>query len=416
MAFAGTSFADAEVAVPRVRAAGGVSILNCSNTGGIVMRGVVSDVRKVDVHGYAAIFKVTQALTGSAKLGETVPIAWEELSSKRAVRFEDGDQILACFTELPSYTIWQRRFPDRELRNRTVLVGARGEAFLRSPTPAVLHGLEHYLAVDRRLRRRGEASTYLVTVAVDPGAQGLGAEARKMLAKTEELAQKLPESAVLTLARAASDEAVPVEIRRAAIDLITNNRLMAARKAIEELAGTPGDVRRSALLASASLAGGFSESKISELLESSDPAARQAALDIVAEDRDTATALGREALTSFVQDESPAVRKSAGGLLVNIFPDDALNDLTKLFGDADKQVRVVAAEQAATLGDKAIEPLFEFASQSDGDAALTAVAALSLIGESAGQKLQELHHEHEEESVRALAGLALGKGPDPDPH
>ena len=105
----------AEVASAGTPAAGGVQLLEAMETATAVVVGRITDVERLDTHGYAAWLNLETIVGNPPEAideAQPVRIAWEELSRGRPPRFAPGDRILVCLEPLASASIWARRLPD----------------------------------------------------------------------------------------------------------------------------------------------------------------------------------------------------------------------------------------------------------------------------------------------------------------
>ena len=115
-------------------------------------------------------------------------------------------------------------------------------------------------------------------------------------------------------------------------------------------------------------------------------------------------------LRTVVRDDAdPTVRATAVTRLVALEGGAALADATRALGDPAPQVRQAAVRAAASLDPEAVEPLRDVALGNRPDAARAALAALSLMGDEGHVALAALALEHPDESMRALARLAIGQ-------
>ncbi|MCI0437211.1 MAG: HEAT repeat domain-containing protein, partial [Gemmatimonadetes bacterium] len=109
-------------------------------------------------------------------------------------------------------------------------------------------------------------------------------------------------------------------------------------------------------------------------------------------------------------DPAPAVRALAVERLLALGGASAVEDGLSALHDPDASVRGAAARALGSLGASAIPGLRRKVDSNDPDAARAAVVALHLTGSpEATAALAEIADSHRDESVRALAAIALGR-------
>ena len=184
----------------RPAAVGGVAILASAARAQAVVAGVVSEPASIDVHGWRAVLRVDHVLSGSLRLGDTVTIAWEELSAARQVRFADGERVLVVLDPLPTQSLWRKRFPTADRAHPVLVVASSGDAFLARPDGGTLDALGHYLAMTPDARN-GKPGVQRLAELVRGGHPAVAREALALLEGDPARADLLGADGAASLAR-----------------------------------------------------------------------------------------------------------------------------------------------------------------------------------------------------------------------
>lgn len=385
-------------------AAGGAPLLEATESARESLLGVVQEVERIDLHGYAASLRVERALTGAAEPGQTLRIAWEELSLRRPPRFRDGERVIVALETLPPGSLWSSRFPRRD----ALAVTAEGRAFLRAPDAATVEGLATYLALAPEMRRESAGADALARLAAsaDPAIAGAALE---RLAQVPGLPARLTDEGVRSYAALLGDDRRPLPLRVQALELTGTRRLAALRAEIEALA-TPGSALEAPALATlARLDSGLPHPLCEQLLEREDAAVRA----VVA--AHGGAGVSDERLVKLLRlDPAPEVRASAVRTLVARQGSGALETALPVLFDPDPAVRGAAAESIAGLGEAAVPGLRILIEKSSdrapGDLA-GPLMTLALTGPEGARALREISVSHPDEKIRAMASFALGRAP-----
>jgi len=389
-------------------AADAIGVLEAAENGASVVVGTIERVRKLDVHGYAADLHVDELVGGTANgiaVGDTVQIAWEELSTSRPVRFNDAERVLVCLSPTPTQTLWKKRFPTAEARARTRVVANRGRAFVRAPEQGTLDLLGHYLAAGSESRDDPAALAYLVDlVAVAP--PGLAEESLARLASPDGRAAKLAPQSQAALARSAARVERPRTLRQQTLLVVGGRKLPHARDAVAELTARGSDVQATAWLVLGQLDDGLPAEQVRSLLGSDDPELRSVGAMYLS------GADARATLASLVrQDPAASVRLAAVNVLVARYRLDSFADVAPALGDVDDATRASAAETIGSLGDPVVPALLEVIGSESERAAGGAIVALAFTGRKGAMELDKIAREHPDLKLRQLAQLAQGKLP-----
>jgi hypothetical protein len=371
--------AAAPIARQRSGAVGGVAILASAARAQAVVAGVVSDVASIDVHGWRGALRVDSVLLGHLHLGDTVTIGWEELSSERQVRFEEGQRVLLVLDPLPTQSLWRKRFPTRDAAHEVLVVASNGEAFLPRPDGATLAILEHYLAMTPDARAA-------------PGALRLAElvrDAHRRSRARRSILEAAParidvhgaDGAASLLAAARSSER-ETSLRGTALRLAGQHRLPGTRETALTLAEPGSPIRADAYRVLAGLPDGLPAERVASLLDDADPEVRAVGVELVQDEtaRDRVVALSRD-------DPSPVVRLAAARALLAGYArggdaagSHAIADVIGMLDDPDAGVRTGVAESIGALGEPAVAPLDAAVDGDSERAALAAVLGLARTG------------------------------------
>ena len=404
--------AAAPIARQRSGAVGGVAILASAARAQAVVAGVVSDVASIDVHGWRGALRVDSVLLGHLRLGDTVTIGWEELSSERQVRFEEGQRVLLVLDPLPTQSLWRKRFPTRDAAHEVLVVASNGEAFLPRPDGPTLAILEHYLAMTPDARDGAPGALRLAELVRDAHP----AVAREALAILEAAPARMDvlgaDGAASLLAAARSSER-ETPLRSTALRLAGQHRLPGTRETALTLAEPGSPIRADAYRVLAGLPDGLPAERVASLLDDADPEVRAVGVELVRDEtaRDRVVALSRD-------DPSPVVRLAAARALLAGYArggdaagSHAIADVIGMLDDPDAGVRTGVAESIGALGEPAVAPLDAAVDGDSERAALAAILGLARTGPKGAALLALIAESHENKSVRAFARLALGEAP-----
>jgi hypothetical protein len=386
------------------RAAGGVDLVAALESAPAAVVAIVGDVRRLDAHGYTALARAEEALAGPVPAGAELTIAWEELATSRAPRFQHGDRVLLALERLPGASIWIARLPDPARRASASGVAMRGDAFLSSPAPGSVDLLRHYLKLAARDRDGADGAALLAALAAR-GEPPLAASAVGCLATHSDLARELDAASAASLVDALLRRDAGPELGDAILALVARARPPALRAPLEALAASDPIAPPAVFAALAALDGDVAAPRAERLLAASDPAHRAVAARY-ASGPGTREQLARLARS----DPAPEVRATAIERLVATSGGAALEDALDALHDPEPSVRGAAARAAATLGASAVPGLEQTVDSNDREAARAAVVALQLTGDPKAQAaLAQIAESHPDESVRTLAAIALGR-------
>jgi HEAT repeat protein len=386
-----------------VPAQGGKAIFVCLETGPIAVVGEIGSVRDLDVHGRAAELVVERALAGEVERQTRLTIAWVEQALARPMRFEDGDRVLVCLEPLPPQSVWLSRLPNPELRNRTLHVAAKGEAFLRRPSLGGLSLIEHYLALSSSNRSGPAGVDYLLQI-LEGAEPGMAAAALERLAAISGLDDKLDARSAARLVKALLRNDAPAALETGIVNLIGDKHLERTRPDLEALAAKERPPP-AAVIALGELDGQLEGDRAVLLLEYSDKEVRLAAARYAA----GAEAERRLRVLSR-SDPAPEVRAAAITRLVALQGDAAVDTALGTLDDPELSVRAAAARGLASLGPSVVPVLRHVVDTGDGAAAQAAVGALRWTeSPEAHAELVEIAESHPDPAVRTLAALAIGK-------
>jgi hypothetical protein len=354
--------------------------------------------------GYQAALAVESSLLSDAPPPpQTLLVAWEEPVPALPPRLVAGGRILAAAEPLPTASIWRTRVPDPAARATLAALASDGAGYLERPGGAELHVLEHYLQLDPGARM-GEAGALYLARLCAVGQPRLANDAAARLAGFADLADHLSPPGATALIDALLRPDLP-ELRGTLLARIESARPEALRLPLQARIRAGGDAAPPVLYAAlGALDGGLEESQAMTLLARRSAEARDAAARYARGPKAVAK------LRTLVRDDAdPTVRATAVTRLVSLEGGAALGDATRALGDPAPQVRQAAVRAAASLDPEAVEPLRDVALGNRPDAARAALAALALMGAEGHLALAALAVEHPDESMRALARLAIGQ-------
>ncbi len=383
-----------------------VALIESAETAPCVAIGSVSGVRRLDRHGYAAMFAVEQALGGTCSRDSRLQLGWEELATGRASRFADGDRLLVALDTIPRLSLWYERFAAELKRGPVFTPAANGDAFLvlssTSDSRETAEGVRDY----RRNHEAGDDAAQLAALTRIVGATeprlALAAVARlEAIAGTR---HDLPTSVSESLGAIVRDPTRSPALRAALLGVIERSRWAALREPVAAIAVPETDVFAASLRALAALDGGLPQDRVVRLFEHSDPAVRA----VAAENAQDADRLDR--LPSLLRDDPSArVRSAAAGALVRRRGLDAFASVRPAFADPAPEVRVALADAFAAVGAAAVASLEELFREGTFEEARGAALALDHIGAAGRAALERMAHTAVDERKRNLAAIALGR-------
>lgn len=393
---------------PAMAASGGVAMLASAARAQAVVAGTVTHPTQLDVSGWRADLQIDTVLSGSLLLGDTVTLAWEELSASRAVRFPEGTRVLVVLDALPTQSLWRKRFPAREQPRPVLVVAANGEAFLVRPDGPTLYALQHYLALAQSARAEGPGSRWLAEI-VRAAHPAVAREALTMLDAEPARLDAMSEEGAEALLATARDQGREPALRNGALRLAARHRLPDTRETALALVAPGSPLRVEAYRALAMLPDGLTPAEADALLGDADPALRGVGIELAGR------RLPRDRVLPLLRDDAPAVRLAAARVLLG--RDDArVADVVGLLDDDEASVRTGVAEAIAARGADVIVPLRVVVDTGSERAALAAVLAISRTGKPGGTALAAIAESHPNEAVRAFARLGLGEAPSSHKH
>ncbi|MEO6025750.1 MAG: HEAT repeat domain-containing protein [Candidatus Binatia bacterium] len=393
----------------RPAATGGVAILDSAARAQAVLVGVVSDVASTDLHGWRAVLRVDRKFLGDFRLGATVTIGWEELSTTRQPRFANEQRVLLVLDALPTQSLWRKRFAATE-RAAVLVVAGGGEAFLSEPGGPTLDLLEHYLAMTASARAGIPGSRKLAEM-VAGAHHAVAGEALTILEREPARVDLLEADGAVPLLAAARNSERDLELRRGALRLAADHKLPGALATARTLSEAGSPIRAEAYRALASFPDGLPLERVESLVTDADPDVRVVGAALLRGDG------ARARLVSLLHaDPAPTVRLAAGRELLTRDGAGAIDDVIGLLDDPDEAVRSGSAESIGAIGDPAVAPLRIVTDGGSERAALAAVLGLARTGRKGGAMLTAIAASHQRESVRAFAGLALGEAPSSHKH
>jgi hypothetical protein len=393
-----------------VPAVGGSAILASAPRAQAVVVGTVGDVTNVDLHGWRAAIGVDRVLLGTVRLGDTITIAWEELSTARQVRFANGQRVLVVLDALPTQSLWRKRFPPEQRTQPVFAVASNGDAFLVEPDGATLNGIEHYLAMAATARDGTQGGARLAEI-VQEGTPAVAREALTILEAKPDDAPGLDEDGAPALLGAARNPDRETTLRSGALRLAARRRLPGTVETARALAEPGSPIRADAYRAMAMVSGGFSAAEVERVLGDSDPDVRAAAVDLSSDDTPI------ERLQAVVRtDQAPTVRLAAGRRLLARRNAESIPEVVALLDDPDANVRTGIAEAIGGVGAAAVAPLRAVIDGGSDRAALAAVLGLARAGREGAAMLKAVADHHARAPVQAFARLAMGNAPSSHKH
>jgi hypothetical protein len=377
----------------------GRALLGAAERASATVVGRVSDVNRIDGSGYAATLHVERVLAGAAP--DAQRIGWEELAPSRPPRLAEGQRVLLALDDLPTSSLWRRRFPAADAR----VIAAAGDALLVDPSAADCDGLRADLALGRTapVRVRAPALAALAADATLP----LAAAAIDALARMAGVAAALDAEAARRLMERARDSGQPVALRRQIVRLTGTARMTAAVPQLEALARPGSGIAPDALRALAAIGDGLPADRVDALLARPEPDLRAVGAECAS------AAIAEQQLTALVRtDPSPAVRAAAAERLAATRTRWGVDGAVAALADADPSVRGAAAQALAALGAAAVPTLASVARTRPAEAR-GAIAALAMAGPPGLGAVEQLATDLTDPRLRDFARLALGRGPAP---
>ncbi|MGH0031409.1 MAG: HEAT repeat domain-containing protein [Myxococcota bacterium] len=381
-------------------AAGGVELFRALERAPLAAVAVFGAPTALDGESYAAVATLEVVLRGEGRVGETLELAWEELSPVRPVRFAAGDRVLLAVERLPGASIWRQRIADPQRLARTRSVARSGDAFVRSPALGSVRLLEHFLALPPELRDANPGVAHLIRLA--EGAQPvLAGAALDRLAEVPDLDAALdPVSAGRLVAVLLRD---PPSLGDAVLRIVARSRPSELREPLRFRAPADGMGPAPVYRALAVLDGSLDAPLTRSLFARHDSPAHRA----VAARHADASQRG-ELARRLRSDGSAEVRAAAVTRLAELDGAAALDRLLFALGDPDLEVRHAAMQAVSGLGATAVPGLREVVDYGTPEAARTAVGALRACGPEGARALRTVANTHPDASVRLLAETALG--------
>jgi len=369
-----------------------------------VVVGTFESVTPLAHSAHLGSFRVEQMLGGDEPAREAIDVVWEEPGLSVPARFSRGGRALLGLAPLPTASIWRMRIPDVELRERAVAVADDGRASLARPSLIETDLLAHYLALapDARAGDAGMTRLAQLAAAAEPG---LARSAAVRLTEVHGAAQRpVPREAADAVTRALLRRDAPA-LASELIAWIERSRPEGLAPALRAAApsGDDAPIPTALRAALAALEGELDPDLTAELIRSGDEQDRVLACRYARGD------LARALLPGLVvSDRSERVRAAAVTRWVEVAGEAALPEALRALEDPAAPVRRAAVEAIAGLGEPALRELVALTGSGRAEAARMAVASMSLMGEPARPALQQLAAEHEDESIRTLARIALG--------
>jgi hypothetical protein len=371
----------------------GRALLAAAETAQLVVVGRITAPNPVDRTAYAANLTVERTVAGAP--ARAPRMTWEELGSGRA-RFADGQRVLVALEPIPSGSLWQQRFPSRDV----LAVAARGDAFLADPSDRDVDALAAFLQLGAGgappvraaalVRLAGADSSPLAAAAVER----LGARGTTLDRESGE-----------KLLAIAADSRRPRPLRSAILARLGASALPALAIDLEQLARPGSLVEAEALEAIGTLMGGLSADRVEALLDRDEPAVRAVGA------RFATGALAERRLPSMARtDSAPTARAAAARALAATRTVWGIDGAVPALADPDRQVRAAAAQALAALGSLGV-PTLEAVAASNRPEARGAITALALAGPDGQASVRRLAAQHRDERLRDYARLALGQGP-----
>lgn len=381
------------------RASGGRALVAAVEGAQATLLGRVGEVRRLDVHGFAAPLAVERVLAGALAPDAVVTLAWEELAPSRPVRFAAGDRVVVALVPLPTGSLWTGRFPRRD----ALAVAARGEGFLVDPDPVTLDRLAAWLALPAGERNAGPGVVALAGLVAEAEPR-VAASALARLGEVDGLEPEIAADATTLLSGVVSGaKPRPVELRRALLGLVAVRRIDALRAPAAAVAGSPGPLEAAALEAVAAIDGGLPAERVAACLARPEGEMRAVAV------RHGGAALDRERLAGLARsDPAPIVRAAAVEALVARHGVTVLDLAAPVLVDPDPAVRAAAARSLGSLGAPAVPRLRSLAERSRGSDAAGPIAALWEAGPEGQAVVRILAESHPDEQARRLCQLLTG--------
>jgi hypothetical protein len=375
--------------------------------------GTVSDVEPVLHGGWIAAIDVERVLRGRPLAAKSIEVAWEEPVPELPSRLEIGRRILFATGPMSTSSIWKQRVPDALRRNGLLSIADDASAFIERPSGAELADLEHYLALSSDARRGNAGVVYLSALA-SRAQPRLAISALATLNRLPGLSRELaPGSAahicdaLMREGREASEVRGTAEsdVSDAALALVERRRLKALRQALNaRIAALEPNVPAVLYAALGAIDGRMPDEIALELLASDSIEHRLAAARWANGEK------GLEQIRHLLRWDSDAgVRAAAVQRLLELESIDGLDDAIRSLEDPASEVRLAAIQSIATIDPEAIRDLKYVVETGSLQGARSAIVTLSMMGVEAHKLLYEISEQHPDKSVRALAGVAVGK-------
>ena len=373
--------------------------------------GTVSKVESVLYGGWIATIDVERVLRGEKV--EQVEVAWEEPVPALPSRIESGRRILVATEPMSTASIWKKRVPDPARRARLLSIASKATAFVERPKASELSDLEHYLALDRDARRGDAGIVYLA--ALSAGAEPkLAIAALATLDAVPNLSVRLSDVSAVHLCNAIlrqgrMPEATPgtaeSDVSDAALALVERRRPRALRPVVESrIAQRQPNVPAVLYAALGAIDGRIPDDIALALLASASIEHRIAAARWASGEK------GRQRIRYLLRgDPEPAVRAAAVQRLLQLEAERGLDDAVRTLDDPSPEVRLAAMRSIAKIDPEAISELEYIVESGTEEGQRSAIVTLSMMGKEAHQLLLQISEQHPDESLRTLAGIAVGK-------
>jgi hypothetical protein len=384
-------------------AAGGVHLIAALEKGPGAAVLVLDAPRPLDGEAWIADGTVERSFYGGAT-GERIAVVWEERARQRPVRFGAGERVLLALEPLPGHSIWRQRIADGEQRASTLTIAEQGDAFLRSPSLGALLVLQHYLALPADLRESPTGVGYLVELAA-AAEPPLALAAAERLSAIPQLDPAIEPGTADRFVAALLRPDATEELTAALLALVRKGPLRSLRPPLEGVGQQEALAPAVVYEALGRIDDALPAPLALRLLGAADsPPLRAAGARF-------ATGAALERLPRMIRsDPSPEVRRAAALRWLAQKGVAGAPELRPALLDADRDVRMAVLLALAQEGPPAVPVLQDVLPAATPEITREVVAALSAAGgpEATGI-LRELADTHPDESVRQLAGVALGR-------
>lgn len=375
--------------------------------------GTVSDLESVLHGGWVATVDVERVLRGEQPKARQVEFAWEEPVPGLPSRIEEGCRILFAIDTMSTASIWKQRVPDSTHRKRLHSLADEANAFVERPSGSELADLEHYLALSGDARRGDAGVVYLAALAARAQPR-LALSALATLDSFSKLSTRLnPISKNHVCDAIMRSGSAPAEARSgtesdvgaAALALVERRRLESLRPVLEtRIAQLEPSAPAVLYAALGAIDGQIPDDIALELLASASVEHRLAAARWASGEK------GIQQIRHLLRwDPDPGVRAAAVQRLLQLESSRGLDDAIRSLEDPASEVRLTAIRAISALDPEAVGELEYVVKTGSTEGARSAIVTLSMMGVEAHELLLEISEQHPDKSVRALAGIAVGK-------